>query len=105
MHWFVVKDNKTRFESDEFGGFTLMSLGKLESQRYCTSLDSVKKLKEFQTELLHFKDNFIYIMDDEKYKFPRKFKYLNFAYLNGDLTEVLDSKLKKPCKVKSCVGS
>ena len=91
-------------ESDEFGGFTLirlMSSGKLESQRYCASWDSVKKLKEFHTELLHFKDNFMY-MDEEEYKFPRKFKYLKFdnlsAYLNGNLTEVLDSKLKKPCK-------
>nr|POE61638.1 putative galacturonosyltransferase 4 [Quercus suber] len=88
-------------ESNEFGGFTLirlMSSGKLESQSYCV----LWKLKELHTEGFHFKDNSLYIMDDEDYKFPRGFKYVKLdklsAYLNGSLTEVLVSKLKKPCK-------
>nr|POE73138.1 chaperone protein dnaj 1, mitochondrial [Quercus suber] len=85
-------------ESNEFGGFTLirlMSSGKLESQSYCASW----KLKELHTERFHFKDNSLYIMDDEEYNFPRRFKYVKLsAYLNGSLTEVLVSKLKKPCK-------
>ncbi|KAK9989757.1 hypothetical protein SO802_029996 [Lithocarpus litseifolius] len=88
-------------ESNEFGGFTfirLMSSGKLESQSYC----ALGKLKELHTERFHFKDNSLYIMDDEDYKFPRRFKYVKLdklsAYLNGSLTEVLVSKLKKPCK-------
>ncbi|KAK4571841.1 hypothetical protein RGQ29_030304 [Quercus rubra] len=88
-------------ELNEFGGFTLirlMSSGKLESQNYCASW----KLKELHTERFHFKDNSLYIMDDEEYKFPRRFKYVKLdklsAYLNGSLTEVLVSKLKKPCK-------
>nr|POF00279.1 hypothetical protein CFP56_29823 [Quercus suber] len=88
-------------KSNEFGGFTLirlMSSGKLESQSYCASW----KLKELHTERFHFKDNSLYIMDDEEYNFPRRFKYVKLdklsAYLNGSLTEVLVSKLKKHCK-------
>ena len=57
-------------ELNEFGGFTLirlMSSGKLESQSYCASW----KLKELHTEWFHFKDNSLYIMDDEENKFPR----------------------------------
>ena len=88
-------------ESNEFGGFTLirlMSSGKLESQSYY----ALGKLKELHTERFHFKDKSFYIMDDEDYKFPRRFKYVKLdklsAYLNGSLTEVLVSKLKKPCK-------
>ncbi|KAF3959188.1 hypothetical protein CMV_015977 [Castanea mollissima] len=88
-------------ELNEFGGFTLirlMSSGKLESQSYYASW----KLKELHTERFHFKDNSLYIMDDEEYKFPRRFKYVKLdklsAYLSDSLTEVLLSKLKKPCK-------
>ncbi|KAF5462782.1 hypothetical protein F2P56_018763 [Juglans regia] len=88
-------------ESDEFGGFTLirlMSSGKLELQRYCASWDPVKKLKEFHREFLQFEDNFLFTTEDGEYRFPRRFKYLNFdnlsAYLNGNLTKVLDSKIK-----------
>lgn len=89
--------------SDEFGGFTvirLMSSGKLELQRYRASWHTVKKMKEFHRELLHFEDNFLYIPDEEEYRFPRRFKYVRLdnlsAYLNGNLGEVLVSKMKKP---------
>lgn len=92
-------------ELDEFGGFTLIRLlssGKLESQRYCTSWDSIEKFKEFHRGLLHFEDNFLCIQDDEEYRFTRRFKYVKLdnlsAYLNGNLTKVLGSKMKKPCK-------
>lgn len=91
--------------SDEFGGFTLIRLissRKLELQRYHASWDSVKKVKEFHRELLHFEDNFLYIQDDEEYRFPRRFKYVKldnlFAYLNCNLSKVLGSKMKKPFK-------
>ncbi|KAF5460106.1 hypothetical protein F2P56_020000, partial [Juglans regia] len=87
-------------EPDEFGSFTLirlMSSGNLELQRYCASWDSVKKLKEFHREFLQFEDNFLFTKEDGEYRFPRRFKYLNFdnlsAYLNGNLTKVLDSKI------------
>ena len=66
-------------ELNEFGGFTLtrlMSSGKRESQSYCASW----KLKELHSERFHFKDNFLYIMDDE-YKFPRRFKYVKLDKL------------------------
>ncbi|KAG2676295.1 hypothetical protein I3760_12G046400 [Carya illinoinensis] len=88
-------------ESDEFGSFTLirlMSSGKLELQRNCASWDSVKKLKEFHKEFLQFEDNFLFTKEDGEYRFPRRYKYLNFdnlsAYLNGNLTKILDSKIK-----------
>ncbi|KAG7952181.1 hypothetical protein I3843_12G046500 [Carya illinoinensis] len=88
-------------ESDEFGSFTLirlMSSGKLELQRNCASWDSMKKLKEFHKEFLQFEDNFLFTKEDGEYRFPRRYKYLNFdnllAYLNGNLTKILDSKIK-----------
>jgi hypothetical protein len=91
--------------SDKFGGFTLirlMSSGKLELQRYHASWDYVNNSKEFHRELLHFEDNFLYIQDEEEYRFPRRFKYLKLdnllAYLNGNLSKVLSSKMKKPFK-------
>ncbi|CAL9004759.1 unnamed protein product [Prunus brigantina] len=90
-------------EPDEFGGFTLirlMSSGKLELQRYCASFDSVKKVEESHGEHLLFKDYLLYSLVDEEYKFPRRFKYLKLdylcGYLNGNLDEVLDDKIKIP---------
>ncbi|XP_024170752.1 uncharacterized protein LOC112176883 isoform X2 [Rosa chinensis] len=93
-------------EPDEFGGFTLirlMSSGKLELQRYSASWDSIKEVEESHGELLHFKDHLLYSLEHEEYKFPRRFKYLELdylcSYLNGNLDEVLDAKIKKPSKV------
>ncbi|XP_034205564.1 uncharacterized protein LOC117619670 [Prunus dulcis] len=90
-------------EPDEFGGFTLirlMSSGKLELQRYCASFDSVQKVEESHGEHLLFKDYLLYSPVDEEYKFPRTFKYLKLdylcGYLNGNLDEVLDDKIKIP---------
>ncbi|EOY07249.1 TATA box-binding protein-associated factor RNA polymerase I subunit C, putative [Theobroma cacao] len=92
-------------ESDEFGGFTLirlMSSGKIETQRYCASWDLVQKLDVGHREpLLNFEDSLLYSFGDDEYKFPKKFKYLNLdylrGYLNGNVAEVLDSKMKS-CK-------
>ncbi|XVE97061.1 hypothetical protein REPUB_Repub02eG0278100 [Reevesia pubescens] len=93
-------------ESDEFGGFTLirlMSSGKIEAQRYCASWDLVQKLDVAHTEsLLNFEDSLLYSLGDNEYEFPKKFKYLNLdylrGYLTGNLTKVLDSKMKKSFK-------
>jgi hypothetical protein len=94
------------FEPDEFGGFVLirlMSSGKLESQRYCASWELVKNIEVAQRDpMLHSEDNLLYFMGDEEYKVPRKFKYfeLNYlhAHLNGNLSQVLDSNMAKPCE-------
>ncbi|KAJ6359244.1 hypothetical protein OIU76_000880 [Salix suchowensis] len=94
------------FEPDEFGGFALirlMSSGKLESQRYCASWELAKNIEVAQRDPMpHSEDNLLYFMGDEEYKFPRKFKYfeLNYlhAYLNGNLSQVLDSNMAKPCE-------
>ncbi|KAL5817919.1 hypothetical protein ACOSQ3_026297 [Xanthoceras sorbifolium] len=90
--------------SDEFGGFTLvrlMSSGKLEAQRYCASWDLVNKLELAHGDsLLHFEDNMLCFMEDEDYKFPKRYKYFKFdslyGYMSGNLTEVLDCKMKIP---------
>ncbi|KAI9173435.1 hypothetical protein LWI28_001354 [Acer negundo] len=89
------------YGSDEFGGFTLvrlMSSGKLEAQRYYASLDLVNKLELAHGDsLLHVEDNILF-MEDEDYKFRKRYKYFKFdslyGYLSGDLPKVLDSKMK-----------
>ncbi|CAK7324860.1 unnamed protein product [Dovyalis caffra] len=94
------------FELDEFGGFVLirlMSSGKLESQRYCASWELVKNLEVAHRDpMLLSEDNLLYFIGDEKYKFPRRFKYfeLNYlhAYLNGNLSQVLNSNMEKACE-------
>lgn len=103
----VNKDfSSTLSEPDVFGGFTLirlMSSGKLELQRYCASWDSIEEVEESHKKLLHFKDHLLYSPEYEEYSFPRRFKYIELdylcGYLNGNLDEVLDAKMKKPCSV------
>ncbi|KAJ7979124.1 TATA box-binding protein associated factor RNA polymerase I subunit C [Quillaja saponaria] len=92
------------FESDEFGGFTLirlMSSGKLELQRYYASWVSVKNVEYCLEKSTHLENHLLYTLANEEYKFPRRFKYLKLDYLcgnlNGNLTELLVAKLKKPC--------
>ncbi|GMJ09748.1 hypothetical protein like AT3G18310 [Hibiscus trionum] len=93
-------------ESDEFGGFTLirlMSSGKIEAQRYCASWDLVQSFDAAHREtLFNFEDSLLYSLGDDEYEFPKRFKYLNLEYLRGYLNEnlanVLDSKMKKSHK-------
>ncbi|XP_024026436.1 uncharacterized protein LOC21399453 [Morus notabilis] len=92
------------FEPDELGGFMivrLMSSGKLESQSYSASWDSIKILEESHKNSSKFEDNFVRYIVDEEYKFPRRFKHLKLDYLNGylncNLDEVLASKMKNTC--------
>ncbi|XP_050230105.1 uncharacterized protein LOC126679182 isoform X1 [Mercurialis annua] len=94
------------FESDEYGGFTLirlMSSGKLELQRYYASWDLVTKLEEGHRDpLLCNEDNLLFSLDNEKYRFPKIFKYLKLdylsAYINGNLLQALDLNLIKTCE-------
>lgn len=90
-------------EPDEFGGFTLIRLlssGKLESQRFSASWDPLKRLEELHGYLSKFEDSLLYSISNEEYKFPRRFKYIEldylYGYLNGNLDEVLISKMKSP---------
>ncbi|CAN0845728.1 hypothetical protein LINGRAHAP2_LOCUS4186 [Linum grandiflorum] len=90
----------------EFGGFglvRLMSSGKLELQQYCASWDLVRTSKDHTDPILLSGGNNLYCdVEDDKYKFPRKFTYLDLdylsAYLNGDLSRILDLKLRNACK-------
>ena len=49
--------------------------------------------------LLCSEDNLLFSFSDEQYKFPRRFKYLELgylcAYINGNLSYVLDLNLMK----------
>ncbi|MBA0561956.1 hypothetical protein Golob_018746 [Gossypium lobatum] len=90
-------------ESDEFGGFTLirlMSSGRIEAQRYCASWDLVQNFNVAHREpFFNFGDSLLYALGDDEYEFPKRFKYLNLdylrGYLNDNLAEVLDSRIKK----------
>ena len=92
------------YEPDSFGGFTLirlMSSGKLESQRYRSSWDLVKKSEIAHNEFSDFKD-YLYSMGDLEYDFIKKFKYFKLDYLyeyfwNADLAKLLIWNMKKPC--------
>ncbi|KAJ8752268.1 hypothetical protein K2173_003904 [Erythroxylum novogranatense] len=94
------------FEPDEFGGFTLirlMSSGKLELQSYVASWDLVKKFEASHSDLtLSLEDNFLLSVGFEDSKFPRKFKYVELAYLvaymNGNLFQLLNSNMTRPSK-------
>lgn len=89
-------------EADEFGGFTLirlMSSGKLEVQRFCASWDPIKKFEPAHgASLLHFENNLPCCTGGRDYRFRRTFKYLKFDYLSahlgGNLTELMDSKMR-----------
>ncbi|WCJ26855.1 hypothetical protein M5689_008642 [Euphorbia peplus] len=89
------------FDSDEFGGFMLirlMSSGKLEAQRYSASWDFVRKSEIVHRDpLVHSEENLLVSYEDKGYKFVRKFYYFKLdyltAYLNDNLSRVLDSNL------------
>ncbi|CAN1149322.1 hypothetical protein LINPERHAP2_LOCUS16957 [Linum perenne] len=90
----------------ETGGFSLirlMSSGKLELQQYCSSWDLVRTLKDHTDPLFSGANNMYSALEDEKYKFPRRFKYLDLdylsAYLNGDLSRILGLKLRDANKI------
>ncbi|PON96801.1 TATA box-binding protein associated factor RNA polymerase I subunit C [Trema orientale] len=101
----IINNDLSAFVSkpDEFGGFTLVRLlssGKFESQRYSASWDSIKLLEEPHKNLSQFEDYLMCSTFDEEYKFPRRFNYLELdylnGYLNGNLDEVVISKMKNP---------
>lgn len=91
-------------EPDEYGGFTLVRLlssGELELQRYRASWVPDRKLEDCHEQVLCLDRHLLFSMGDEKYKFPKIFKFLNlnylYAYLRGNLTEHLVKKLEDPC--------
>lgn len=90
------------FQQGDHGGFTLvrlMSSGKLEMQQYCALWKIAKLVPETHEETrLNFKNFLLCSMGDEKYKFPRRFRYLKleylYAHLNDDLAKILFSKFR-----------
>ncbi|PIA38842.1 hypothetical protein AQUCO_02700203v1 [Aquilegia coerulea] len=96
-------------EADGLSGFTLIRLvssGKLESQKYTASCDFTSgKKEEFGKKSSQVVDSFLDLFVDQKYKFPRRFRYVRLesllGYMNGDLPKVLMSKMKRSCLVSS----
>uniref|UniRef100_A0A7N0UR45 Uncharacterized protein n=1 Tax=Kalanchoe fedtschenkoi TaxID=63787 RepID=A0A7N0UR45_KALFE len=86
------------------GGFTLVRLlssGKLESEGYCASWKFSNVSGEaHESYLKHVGDNHLCSAAQDRYKFPRRFKYLKFeylfAYLNGDINNHLISNQRTP---------
>ncbi|KAF4354797.1 hypothetical protein F8388_018001 [Cannabis sativa] len=88
---------------DEFGGFMLVRLlssGKLELQRYSASWESIKLIEEPHEKLSQFEDYLMFPPFDEEYKFQKTYHYLDLgylnSYLNGNLDEIIVSKMKLP---------
>ncbi|CAI0442556.1 unnamed protein product [Linum tenue] len=93
-------------EPDEFGGFNLIRLissGKLELQRYTTLWDLVRTTNHHIDPVLSHANNSHSSLEYERYKFPGRFKYLELdylsAYLNGDLSKILDLNTRNASKV------
>ncbi|KAJ4961665.1 hypothetical protein NE237_021575 [Protea cynaroides] len=77
-------------ERDCVDGFTLirlMSSGKLEIQMYHASFDSPSaKSDSVEGMSLQSENCLLYHSSNQKYKFPRKFKYLKLEYLLANLS-------------------
>ncbi|KAF5183219.1 hypothetical protein FRX31_027192, partial [Thalictrum thalictroides] len=102
-----LSDSQT--EADGLGGFTLIKLvsfGKLESQKYTASCNfTSRKKEEFRKKTSQVVDSFLDLFVDQKYKFPRRFRYIRLEslleFMSGDLLKVLMSKMKRSCLVSS----
>ncbi|KAF6166473.1 hypothetical protein GIB67_038210 [Kingdonia uniflora] len=84
-------------------GFTLIRLvtsGRLELQRYFASWDFISVKPEESRKRLssQIEDSRLRAVSNQKYKFPRRFKYLRLEYLHGyiygDLSNVLIKKMQ-----------
>ncbi|XP_010487748.1 PREDICTED: uncharacterized protein LOC104765691 [Camelina sativa] len=87
--------------SDQSSGFTLIRLtssGKLEAVKFCAS--ALKSLEVAHKDSACKPDevNLLYLPDEDEYKLPRRFKYLDLKYLSahtkGKLAGFIDSKMK-----------
>ncbi|PIA28761.1 hypothetical protein AQUCO_06700048v1 [Aquilegia coerulea] len=101
--------SESRTEADDLSGFTLIrlvSFGKLESQKYIASCDfTSRKKEECGKKSSQVVDSFLDLFVEQKYKFPRRFRYINLksliGFMSGDLPKVLMSKLKSSSLVSS----
>ncbi|CAH2053398.1 unnamed protein product [Thlaspi arvense] len=89
--------------SYQSSGFTLIRLtssGKLEAVNFRASrepLDSLEVTAHIDSACKSEEENLLYFPDDDKYNFPRRFKYLELGYLSahtkGMLAGFLDSRM------------
>ncbi|GAB2211534.1 hypothetical protein Drorol1_Dr00024849 [Drosera rotundifolia] len=94
--FFIADSSCLSSKPNDHGGFTLirlMSSGKLEAQRYQASWEMPKADGLHGDNFLDPTGSYLYPVGDEEYKFPRKFKYLKFEYLDSYLTDVLSKNL------------
>ncbi|AEE76081.1 unnamed protein product [Arabidopsis thaliana] len=88
--------------SDQSSGFTLIRLtssGKLEAVKFRASrLKHLEVVAHKGSACKSDEVNLLYLPDDEEYKFPRRFNYLELEYLSahrkGMLAGFLDSKMR-----------
>ncbi|XP_006299498.2 uncharacterized protein LOC17893434 [Capsella rubella] len=88
--------------SDQSSGFTLVRLtssGKLEAVTFCASpFKSLELVAHKDSACKPDEVNLLYLPDEDEYKFPRRFKYLELKYLSahtkGMLAGFIDSKLR-----------
>ncbi|ESQ33185.1 hypothetical protein EUTSA_v10003730mg [Eutrema salsugineum] len=88
--------------SDQATLIRLTSSGMLEAVNFRASRDSLNSLEEIahiDSACKSDEVNLLYFLDDGRYKFPRRFKYLELDYLSahtkGTLARFLDSRMSK----------
>ncbi|KFK22157.1 hypothetical protein AALP_AAs43032U000100 [Arabis alpina] len=86
--------------SDQSSGFTVVRLtssGNLEAVKFRASHDPIKCLQAV-SHIDSDEVNLLYLPDDEEYKFPKRFEYLDLGYFSahvkGTLAKLLDSKMR-----------
>ncbi|KAL6276658.1 hypothetical protein ACE6H2_020259 [Prunus campanulata] len=81
-------------------GSVALKIAELRKSFYAWELPSDLLLSGHECHCGSCLDYLLYSLVDEEYKFPRRFKYLKLdylcGYLNGNLDEVLDEKIKIP---------
>nr|XP_043623532.1 uncharacterized protein LOC122595260 [Erigeron canadensis] len=103
------------FESDMFGGFTLITLtsaGNIELHRYCASWGYLQTSEKGHVEQpLGLSDSVLY-KEKENYRFRKTFLYHKFDWLDGylkaDLARIMSKKLvgilDNETPEKACIG-
>lgn len=85
-------------EHGSFALIRLMSTGKLEFQQYCASRKMSRIAVAEHEERIPLKDSLLCSMGEEKYKFPRRFRYIKlqsfYDYLNHNFAESVSTKFR-----------
>ncbi|CAN8258901.1 unnamed protein product [Cochlearia groenlandica] len=92
--------NKYLSSSDQSSGFTLIRLtssGKLEAVKYnvsCDPLNNLHVIDHVDSSCKSADVNLLYFPDDEEYKHPKQFRYLELKYLSAHMKGTLPGLLE-----------